>query len=307
MVQAALRLCAAGLPCAPGRLCRAAGLRIRLRSRRCGSEPSISSSCIDPRLKTMRPVTIVDIDEKSLADPKLGQWPWPRTRIADIITNLTRLGAVVIAFDAVFSEPDRLNPDVAADTFGNLDEETRAKIAGAAEQRPGFSPMPSAIRAWCWANPVCPNVRADLDKKLPVTGLAMLGEEPQPFMFQFPGAAAQRARAGGGGGRARPVHHQARARRHRPPRADDHDGPGHHHAVAELRDVADRERLRHDPDQGRQGRHPEHRRQGFRRSRPTATASSGCIMRAAIPRSMSRPSMCSKAASRRTGSRASWC
>src|SRR5258708_12352290 len=83
---------------------------------------------IDPRKKTARPVTIVDIDEKSLADPRLGQWPWPRTRIADIVTNLTRLGAVVIAFDAVFSEPDRLNPDIAADTFRNLDEATREKL-----------------------------------------------------------------------------------------------------------------------------------------------------------------------------------
>src|ERR1700754_610345 len=83
---------------------------------------------IDPRVKTIRPVTIVDIDEKSLADPRLGQWPWPRTRIADIIANLTRLGAVVIAFDAVFSEPDRLNPDIAADTFGSLDEEMRARL-----------------------------------------------------------------------------------------------------------------------------------------------------------------------------------
>src|SRR5205823_3785921 len=45
---------------------------------------------IDPRVKTARPVTIIDIDEKSLA--KLGQWPWPRTRIADMIINLTRLG-----------------------------------------------------------------------------------------------------------------------------------------------------------------------------------------------------------------------
>ena len=62
---------------------------------------------IDPRVKTARPVTIIDIDEKSLA--KLGQWPWPRTRIADMIINLTRLGAVVIAFDIVFAEPDRLN------------------------------------------------------------------------------------------------------------------------------------------------------------------------------------------------------
>src|ERR1700719_3985972 len=63
---------------------------------------------LDPRVKTARPVTIVDIDEKSLADPRLGQWPWPRTRIADMIASLTRLGAVVIAFDVVFSEPDRL-------------------------------------------------------------------------------------------------------------------------------------------------------------------------------------------------------
>src|ERR1700694_946776 len=81
---------------------------------------------IDPRVKTARPVTIVDIDEASLA--KLGQFPWPRTRIADMVANLTRLGAVVIAFDVIFSEPDRLNPDAAADTFRNLDEATREKL-----------------------------------------------------------------------------------------------------------------------------------------------------------------------------------
>src|ERR1700723_2457093 len=69
---------------------------------------------IDPRAKTARPVAIVDIDEPRLA--KLGQWPWARTRISVLDANLTRLGAVVIAFDVIFSEPDRLNPDVAADT-----------------------------------------------------------------------------------------------------------------------------------------------------------------------------------------------
>src|SRR6266403_4478529 len=80
---------------------------------------------IEPRVKTAKPVVIVDINEKSLA--KLGQWPWPRTRIADLIANLTKLGAVVIAFDIVFAEPDRLNPDAAADNIRNLDEETRTK------------------------------------------------------------------------------------------------------------------------------------------------------------------------------------
>src|ERR1700674_2821321 len=81
---------------------------------------------IDPRVKTARPVTIVDIDEKSLA--KFGQWPWPRTRIADMVANLTKLGAAAIAFDIMFAEPDRLNPDIAADTFRNLDEATRDKL-----------------------------------------------------------------------------------------------------------------------------------------------------------------------------------
>src|SRR5580704_17074868 len=57
---------------------------------------------VQRRVKTARPVTIVDIDEKSLADPRLAQWPWPRTRIADIVNNLTRMGSVVIAFDVVF-------------------------------------------------------------------------------------------------------------------------------------------------------------------------------------------------------------
>src|ERR1700761_3302393 len=77
---------------------------------------------LDPRLKQARPVTIVDIDEKSLADPRLGQWPWPRTRVADIVNTLTRMGAVVIAFDVVFAEADRLNPDIAAENFRGLDE-----------------------------------------------------------------------------------------------------------------------------------------------------------------------------------------
>src|SRR5712671_4850108 len=141
---------------------------------------------IDPRVKTMRPVTIVDIDEKSLADPRLGQWPWPRTRIADIVTNLRRLGAVVIAFDAVFSEPDRLNPDVAADTFRDLDEATREKLRALPSNDQVLADTMRRARVVLGESGL-PSVIADLDKSLPVTGLAMLGEDPQRFMFEFPG------------------------------------------------------------------------------------------------------------------------
>src|SRR6266851_4834119 len=141
---------------------------------------------IDPRVKTARPVTIVDIDEKSLADPRLGQWPWPRTRVADIVANLTQLGAVVIAFDAVFSEPDRLNPDIAADTFRNLDEATREKLRSLPSNDRIFADAIRNSRV-VLGESGGPDVHADLDKNLPVTGFAMVGEEPHRFLFQFPG------------------------------------------------------------------------------------------------------------------------
>jgi adenylate cyclase len=141
---------------------------------------------IDPRIKTQRPVTIVDIDERSLADPRLGQWPWPRTRIADMITTLTRLGAVVIAFDVVFSEPDRLNPDIAADTFRNLDEATREKLRALPSNDQIFADAIRNSRV-VLGESGGPDVHSDLDKNLPVTGLAMRGEEPQRFLYEFPG------------------------------------------------------------------------------------------------------------------------
>jgi adenylate cyclase len=139
----------------------------------------------DPRAKLAKPpVAIVDIDEASLA--KIGQWPWPRTRIADMVTNLTRLGAVVIAFDAIFAEPDRLNPAIAADTFRNLDEETRARLRALPSNDEVFADAMRRTRVVLGESGLS-EPRADLDRSLPVTGLAMLGEDPQRFMLEYPG------------------------------------------------------------------------------------------------------------------------
>src|SRR6516225_4787703 len=55
----------------------------------------------DPNL----PVRIVDIDEKSLS--LIGQWPWPRTIVRDLLLGLASKGAAVVAFDVLFAEPDR--------------------------------------------------------------------------------------------------------------------------------------------------------------------------------------------------------
>lgn len=66
----------------------------------------------DPRVEQAYPVTIVDVDERSLA--AFGQWPWPRTALAEMIQRLMAAGAVVVGFDMVFPEPDRQSPAVFA-------------------------------------------------------------------------------------------------------------------------------------------------------------------------------------------------
>ena len=73
-----------------------------------------------------KPVTIIDLDEESLAE--IGQWPWPRTTVAKLIQNLMQMGAALVAFDIVFAEPDRMNPNNIPDTVVGLDEATKAKL-----------------------------------------------------------------------------------------------------------------------------------------------------------------------------------
>ncbi len=53
-------------------------------------------------------IVILDIDEKSLATPGLGQWPWSRDVLAGLVDKLfDKYGVLVLGFDVVFAEPDR--------------------------------------------------------------------------------------------------------------------------------------------------------------------------------------------------------
>ncbi len=58
-------------------------------------------------------VRVVDIDDETIR--RLGQWPWPRSDVADLTQRIAEAGAAAIAFDIVFSEPDRTSPDKLAE------------------------------------------------------------------------------------------------------------------------------------------------------------------------------------------------
>jgi len=78
-----------------------------------GLKGRISNLVFETYMKVKpRPATdqlvFVDIDDQSLT--QIGQWPWPRSVMAEMISNIKQSGAEVIIFDGVLAEPDRTSP-----------------------------------------------------------------------------------------------------------------------------------------------------------------------------------------------------
>ena len=62
-----------------------------------------------PRPVTALPVTVVEIDARSLQ--ALGQWPWRRTLLAQLVDSIAAAGPAAIALDILLPEADALSPD----------------------------------------------------------------------------------------------------------------------------------------------------------------------------------------------------
>ena len=154
---------------------------------------------LHPRPVSLRPVVIVDIDEASIRT--YGQWPWARTRVAEMVRRLTEAGAAVVAFDMVFPEPDRLSPARVAEGLDGLDPEARAAL--------GRLPDSDAVLAEAFRKGRVILGQSALEEPvaeapdLPRTGFAVLGPDPAAHLARFPGllhnvAELERAAAGRG-------------------------------------------------------------------------------------------------------------
>jgi CHASE2 domain-containing sensor protein len=60
---------------------------------------------VAPHRQVTGAVTVVDLDEESLAS--MGQWPWTRYRVAHLLEKIQESGASSVGLDMVFAEPDR--------------------------------------------------------------------------------------------------------------------------------------------------------------------------------------------------------
>ena len=129
-------------------------------------------------------VRVIAIDEAALA--REGQWPWPRARIAELVTRLKAAGARVIAFDILFSEPDRLSPEAIAKALAHRDD-MKPLIAAVAALPSNDAYFAEALRT----APVVLGVAGDdtLTHNLvrPPARLSFAGDDPRHFVPQFSG------------------------------------------------------------------------------------------------------------------------
>jgi len=130
-------------------------------------------------------VRVVDIDDESIR--RLGQWPWPRTDAVRLTDALTNAGAAAIAFDVVFSEPDRTSPARAVEILRQNPEARGdyAEIAAMTDhdellgQAMGRGPTVTGYFLTDEANPARPAEHA---------GVAVSGTPPLDILREYNGA-----------------------------------------------------------------------------------------------------------------------
>jgi len=81
---------------------------------------------IFPRERISEPAVIVEIDERSLAG--IGQWPWPRVRIAELVDRISEHHPAAIGLDLLFPELDRYSPSAMALSMPVMPAELAEKL-----------------------------------------------------------------------------------------------------------------------------------------------------------------------------------
>lgn len=158
---------------------------------------------LHPREYQPVPVATLDLDDETLSRSGL-QWPWPRSKLADMLARLFNAGAKVVAFDVVFAEPDRTSPRQALSIWLNQPALDMDKLSPAARafSKPIIDSIPDHDEAFAniigqirdaakdhgvVAGIVLTN---ELSKNLPAVkaGYAINGDDPLPFLNNFLGS-----------------------------------------------------------------------------------------------------------------------
>ena len=136
---------------------------------------------IQPRSNISDRVVVVNITESDLK--KYGQWPWPRHILALLHANLTDSGAVLVNYNVLFAEPDRMGGKEYLKSFP-MTEEVR-------EQLGAFLTDTDSVFAYAINESknvvLMMSVKSDKDQILPTTTPIIQKGEVLPWLYEYNG------------------------------------------------------------------------------------------------------------------------
>ena len=136
---------------------------------------------IQPRANISDRVVVVNITESDLK--KYGQWPWPRHILALLHANLTDSGAVLVNYNVLFAEPDRMGGKEYLKSFP-MTEEVR-------EQLGAFLTDTDSVFAYAIKESknvvLMMSVKSDKDQILPTTTPIIQKGEVLPWLYEYNG------------------------------------------------------------------------------------------------------------------------
>src|SRR5579863_10072567 len=154
-----------------------------------------------PRIEANDRVQVVAIDEQSLAAK--GQWPWPRTLIADLVRRIAAGRPAVLGIDVLFAEPDRYSPQRIAQSLSGAPAEVTAALASLPEGDGVLGEAIGTIPTVLVAYPSRQAIPRPAGPQLITTSVREQGSNPRPFLFEYASlirtlpAIARRARGEG--------------------------------------------------------------------------------------------------------------
>jgi adenylate cyclase len=130
-------------------------------------------------------VRVVDIDDDTL--DRIGQWPWPRIHVAALLERLAELGVAVVAFDAVFAEPDRTSPQrlMRAWFNANTPQALLDELVGRLPDHDdalakAIAKVPTVVGMALTGEPT-------VQRPTPKWGIVQAGDDPRIFLSEFRG------------------------------------------------------------------------------------------------------------------------
>jgi len=137
---------------------------------------------IKPReIPADKPVVIIDIDEKSLAEQT--QWVWPRTLFADLVTKAKEQGVAVLGFDVVWSEEDGKSITKLAETVPDtvMDAATRKSLAALPSNDEILAKAIADAGNVVLGQTIVPQVLSYKGEQA-LTSFAVIGDDPKAYL-----------------------------------------------------------------------------------------------------------------------------